>query len=137
MLTVLFPKTTLTQKGQLVRADLTTTAEAALAETTESNFCNLKFNILTIGPFQFANHFKLHGCIIASQDVGNIHFGFVGSVVFKAITLCTGAGIYQILSGTSSWSYWYSFFDDPRDTRCILLGRKYWRLLYNRKVFQW
>ena len=41
------------------------------------------------------------------------------------------------LSGTSSWSYWYSFFDDPRDTRCILLGRKYWRLLYNRKVFQW
>ena len=83
------------------------------------------------------NHFKFHGRIIASQDVGNIHFGFVGSVVFKAITLCTGAGIYQIFSGTSSWSYWYSFFDDPRDTRYILLGRKYWRLLYNRKVFQW
>jgi hypothetical protein len=41
------------------------------------------------------------------------------------------------LSGTSSWGYWYSFFDDSRDTRCILLGRKYWRLLYNRKVFQW
>lgn len=83
------------------------------------------------------NHFKFHGRIIDSQDVGNIHFGFVGSVVFKAVTLCTGAGIYQIFSGTSSWSYWYSFFDDPRDTRYILLGRKYWRLLYNRKVFQW
>ena len=83
------------------------------------------------------NHFKFHGRIVDSQDVGNIHFGFVGSVVFKAVTLCTGAGIYQIFSGTSSWSYWYSFFDDPRDTRYILLGRKYWRLLYNRKVFQW
>ena len=83
------------------------------------------------------NHFKFHGRIIDSQDVGNIHFGFVGSVVFKAVTLCTGAGIYQIFSGTSSWSYWYSFFDDPRDTRYILLGRKYWRLLYNRKVFLW
>lgn len=34
------------------------TAEAALTETTESNFCNLKFNILTIGPFQFANALK-------------------------------------------------------------------------------
>lgn len=59
------------------------------------------------------NHFKFHGRIIDSQDVGNIHFGFVGSVVFKAVTLCTGAGIYQIFSGTSSWSYWYSFLTIP------------------------
>lgn len=44
MLTVLFPKTTLTQKEQLVHADLTMTAEAVLTETTESNFCNLKSN---------------------------------------------------------------------------------------------
>jgi hypothetical protein len=34
------------------------TAEAVLTETTESNFCNLKFNILTISPFQFANALK-------------------------------------------------------------------------------
>lgn len=45
MLTVLFPKTTLTQKEQLVHADPTMIAEAALTETTESNFCNLKSNI--------------------------------------------------------------------------------------------
>ncbi len=37
------------------------TAEAALTETTESNFCNLNlilFNIYTISPFQFANALK-------------------------------------------------------------------------------
>ena len=37
------------------------------------------------------NHFKFHGRIIASQDVGNIHFGFVGSVVFKANNIMHGS----------------------------------------------
>jgi RHS repeat-associated protein len=74
----------------------------------------------------------------SSADIGNIHFGFVGSVLFSWKTLCTGAGIYQIYSGTSKWSYWYSFFDDPRDTYCISVGRALWKVLFlGKKVYQW
>jgi hypothetical protein len=34
----------------------------------------------------------------------------------------TGAGIVQILAGTSSFSYLNSYFDDPRDAEMIYLG---------------
>ena len=74
---------------------------------------------------------------LTAEDVGNVHFGFVGSVLFSSVTLCTGAGIYQIISGTSDWKYWKSFFDDPRDTRCILIGHSYWSHYYSKYRFQW
>ena len=74
---------------------------------------------------------------LTAEDVGNVHFGFVGSVLFSSVTLCTGAGIYQIISGRSDWKYWKSFFDDPRDTQCILIGHSYWSHYYSKHRFQW
>ena len=83
------------------------------------------------------DYYTFYGYKLSVADVENIHFGFVDSVLFSSLTLCVGAGIYQAYSGTSKWKYWYTFFDDPRNTYCILIGRTYWRLLYNRRVFQW
>lgn len=74
---------------------------------------------------------------LTAEDVGNVHFGFVGSVLFSSVILCTGTGIYQIISGTSDWKYWKSFFDDPRDTQCILIGHSYWSHYYRKYRFQW
>ena len=33
-----------------------------------------------------------------------------------------GAGIYQVKSGTSSWNFFLTYGDDPRDTYMISLG---------------
>ena len=83
------------------------------------------------------DYYVFFGSRVTVADVGNIHFGFVGSVIFSQRTLCTGAGIYQIYSGTSKWKYWYSYFDDPRDTACIKFGRALWATFYGRCVYQW
>ena len=72
-----------------------------------------------------------------SDDIGNIHFGYVGSVLFRKTTLCAGAGMYQIYSGTSDWKYISSYFDDPRDSKAIKLGVEMWKKYYKKRVFKW
>jgi hypothetical protein len=55
--------------------------------------------------------------------VANIHFGYVGRASgFSADELLVGAGVAQILAGTSDWAYWQSYFDDPQDQFAIWLG---------------
>lgn len=57
-----------------------------------------------------------------NDDVGNIHFGFVGSVLFHREFLCFGAGLYQVKSRTSRWKYTLSYGDDPHDSYMIRFG---------------
>ena len=66
--------------------------------------------------------FVFRGKRLRNDDPGNIHFGYVGSVMFPVHILRAGAGVYQIYSGTSKWKYWWSFFDDPRDSAMISYG---------------
>ena len=40
-----------------------------------------------------------NGTAIRSDEPGNIHFGYVGSVIFDAEMFQAGAGIYQIFFG--------------------------------------
>lgn len=56
------------------------------------------------------------------EAIGNFHYGYVGRTVFSGNTLKSAAGMYQIISGTSSTKYYASFFDDPRDQAQIQLG---------------
>ena len=49
------------------------------------------------------DYYLFYNLVLTAEDVGNIHFGFVGSVLFSLRTLCAGAGIYQVYSGKSSW----------------------------------
>lgn len=66
--------------------------------------------------------FVFKGKKLRNDDPGNIHFGYVGSVMFPVKILRAGAGVYQIYSSTSKWQYWWTFFDDPRDSAMILYG---------------
>lgn len=43
---------------------------------------------------------------------------------FEDLTLLSAAGAVQILTGTSSWNYVSSFFDDPRNQKSIKMGIK-------------
>ncbi|HIX14462.1 MAG TPA: hypothetical protein H9740_01835 [Candidatus Hungatella pullicola] len=56
------------------------------------------------------------------ETIGNFHYGYVGRAVWPASILKSAAGMYQIISGTSSWGYWDSFFDDPADQEDIEWG---------------
>jgi len=54
------------------------------------------------------------------ENFGNYHFGYAAAAygIPRGIGKF-GAGMYQLKSGTSSWSYWDSFFDDPNDQKWI------------------
>lgn len=39
-----------------------------------------------------------------------------------------GAGIYQIVSGTSDWAFMSSYFDDPADQAAIIRGYSDYRI---------
>lgn len=57
------------------------------------------------------------------EFIGNYHYGYMGvNVGIDSNVLRVSAGVYQILSGTSDWSYWRSYFDDPADQVAINFG---------------
>lgn len=59
---------------------------------------------------------------MTGETIGNFHYGYVGSVCFGATTLKSLAEAVQLSSGTSSSSYWSSYFDDPKDQSDIQWG---------------
>ena len=59
---------------------------------------------------------------MTGENIGNFHYGYVGHSVFSASVLQSLAGMYQVVSNTSSWAYWDSFFDDPNDQGFIRMG---------------
>lgn len=69
------------------------------------------------------------GTTMTGEAIGNFHYGYVGRAVFSATTLKSAAGMYQIISKTSSVKYYSSFFDDPRDQAQIQRGID----MYNRE----
>ena len=64
--------------------------------------------------------------VLGFDDVGNLHYGYIGRVLFSESTLLKAGGAVQILTGTSDPSYWNSNFDDPRDQYMIGCGVDLW-----------
>lgn len=62
------------------------------------------------------------GYSMTGEAIGNFHYGYVGRAVFSGVILKSAAGMYQIISSTSSLKYYDSYFDDPRDTAQIQRG---------------
>lgn len=67
-----------------------------------------------------------NGNILRFDDLGNIHFGYVGSCLFTVTALRIGAGLYQLYTyvkgGQTSLGPLVTFFDDPRDSLMIKIG---------------
>ena len=59
---------------------------------------------------------------VTPEDIGNIHFGYVGRTLFPTEMLCMGAGAYQIYSGTHHGFGIDTYYDDPKDTANIRWG---------------
>ena len=74
------------------------------------------------------NKYMYRNKIFKYDDIGNIHYGYIGRTLFDENILLLGAGAVQIKEGTSDWSYWDSNFDDPRDQAAIKYGSALWEL---------
>lgn len=59
---------------------------------------------------------------MTGEDIGNFHYGYVGRAVFPPLVLKSAAGMYQVISGTSTMDYFGTFFDDPADQAAIEKG---------------
>ena len=61
-----------------------------------------------------------------NDDIGNVHYGFVGSALFSKFTLCAGAGAYQVYTDIKNKRktqvFKLSFGDDAHDTEMIKYG---------------
>ena len=74
--------------------------------------------------------FVFHGVRLRHDDIGNIHYGFVGSVLFPEGILVPGSGAAQVLSDgfsprrTVQWGNWRTWFDDPRDIDMTRIGSR-------------
>lgn len=71
--------------------------------------------------YPYYDVFIYNGEVFTGEDIGNIHFGYVGSALFPPDFLHFGAGMYQILCG-SRWSYWDTLFDEPKDYEMVSYG---------------
>ena len=69
-----------------------------------------------------------YGTIYSGEDLGNIHFGYVGAVLFPKGILHAGAGAYQMHTGINM-DDWASYFDSPRDYEMVEYG---WKLYHER-----
>ena len=79
---------------------------------------DLKNNI-----YPSSNQYIYNGKEYTGEDIGNIHFGYVGAALYNSWFLHFGAGVYQIFSG-SKWEYWSTCFDEHRDREMIEYGIK-------------
>lgn len=58
----------------------------------------------------------------AGKGLGNMHYGTVGTFLFKPKTLYAAVGIYQIYSGTCQLDWYATYFDEPKDQLYIRKG---------------
>lgn len=66
------------------------------------------------------------GMRLNKNDIGNIHYGYVGSSCFYSDMLLRAAGLAQFLLSDFEGSNWQTFFDEPRDQEAIKYGITLW-----------
>ena len=70
------------------------------------------------------------------EDVGNFNYGATGRAAgYSREMLLDVAGKVQIGTGTSSWEFYDSNWDDPVDQVRITEGMDYYDELYNNNVY--
>ena len=70
--------------------------------------------------------YSYNGLTLRYDDIGNIHYGYVGRVLFEESTLLRAGGMVQIYTHTSRWYFCNSNFDDQHDQWAIGYGSFLW-----------
>lgn len=89
------------------------------------------------GPLGTYTSYRLLYSLKTGEYIGNHHYGYMGRHAgYSEGYLKLGAGLYQIVSGTSNWSYMSSFFDDPRDQEAMSSGYSQYSVDFGAGIFQ-
>ncbi len=90
------------------------------------------FNVAPHGDWDFKSQdswnldpnktYRYKNLILRFDDIGNIHYGYIGRFMFSEDVLLKAAGVVQICTKTSDITYWDSNFDEPRDQTMIKIG---------------
>lgn len=59
---------------------------------------------------------------LTAEDIGNIHYGYVGYTVFPTVVLKSAAGWNNYTTNGFRIEWFSSYFDDPNDTNAIQRG---------------
>ena len=71
--------------------------------------------------YHFTRSFVFNGEVYSGQQLGNIHYGYVGSSMYTPLILHSAAGLNQVKKGIH-WEYMSTFFDEPDDYDMITYG---------------
>lgn len=74
--------------------------------------------------FQAGKTYIYDGKELRMDDPGNIHFGYVGAVVFSEEAVCFGAGMNNLLKFGTGQGNMSSYYDDPQDQEMMRLGHR-------------
>ena len=74
--------------------------------------------------------YTYQGKVLRWDDPGNIHFGYVGAVVFTEEAVCLGAGLNQITKFGFSFGDFSTYYDDPRDQEMMRWGHRLYKSGY-------
>lgn len=69
---------------------------------------------------------------IDGEDIGNIHYGYVGRYLFDGTTLLKAGGVVQRLQGRSKPEWFATYYDDPKDYAAVSRGINW----YNSGIFK-
>ena len=83
---------------------------------------------ITDAEKQMTPFMRYNGRLWTSEQLGNYFYGYLGAAYGYGLEfLSFGAGVYQIASGGSDWSYYSGYFDEPMDNYYITMGwNAYW-----------
>lgn len=72
--------------------------------------------------------YTFNGVKLRNDDIGNIHYGYVGRELFGIDILLIGGGAYQVKTDFPNiqWNHFYALFDDPRDQLMVIFGALFW-----------
>ena len=77
------------------------------------------------------NFMYFEGKLWSAESIGNLNFGYIGAALgYSEEFMCLGAGMYQIISGTSDLSWMCSYWDDPADSLNIIIGSRMYTMGY-------
>ena len=80
--------------------------------------------------FEKGKTYVYQGRVMRWDDPGNIHFGYVGAILFHEEVVCFGAGMNNMTKFGFSAGDFESYYDDPRDQEMMRWGYRLYKSGY-------
>jgi hypothetical protein len=77
--------------------------------------------------FEKGKTYVYQGVEMRMDDPGNIHFGYLGAILFHEEFVCFGAGLNNFMKFGRRDGDFYSYFDDPHDQIMMRWGYRMYK----------